>query len=86
MLDLLIKDGFVVDGTGLDRYRADVGVSDGRIVSIGKIKDSGDKTDRLTKTGQREEAEERLQWFLNTVEERKNFLKQQKVINLQNIH
>ena len=44
MLDLLIKDGFVVDGTGLDRYRADVGVADGRIISIGKIKDSAIRT------------------------------------------
>ena len=38
-LDLVIKNGTVVDGTGRERYRADVGVADGRIAEIGKVKD-----------------------------------------------
>jgi N-acyl-D-amino-acid deacylase len=37
--DLVIKNGWVVDGSGLPRYRADVGVIRGRIASIGRIRE-----------------------------------------------
>src|SRR5687767_9969147 len=36
--DLVIKNGTVIDGSGLPRYRADVGVSRGKIVTIGRIR------------------------------------------------
>ena len=37
--DLVIRGGSVVDGSGLPRYRADVGVVDGRIAAIGRIRE-----------------------------------------------
>jgi N-acyl-D-aspartate/D-glutamate deacylase len=38
--DIVIRDGTVVDGSGLPRYQADLGIADGRIAAIGKITDS----------------------------------------------
>jgi N-acyl-D-amino-acid deacylase len=37
--DLLIKNGTVIDGSGLPRFRADVGIVHGKIAAIGKIRD-----------------------------------------------
>ena len=37
MLDLVIRNGRVVDGTGLPLYAADVGIKDGKIVTVGKV-------------------------------------------------
>ena len=38
--DLLIKNGRVVDGSGLPSYIADVGIKDGKIVDIGRLNGS----------------------------------------------
>lgn len=36
--DLIIHNGTVIDGSGLPRFRADVGIVDGKIASIGRIR------------------------------------------------
>jgi len=43
-LDILIKNGSVIDGTGKKEFVADVGIKDGRIVLIGKATDVSAKT------------------------------------------
>lgn len=37
MLDLVVKSGFVVDGTGNVWFKADVGIKDGRITKVGNL-------------------------------------------------
>jgi N-acyl-D-aspartate/D-glutamate deacylase len=44
VLDLLIRDAEIVDGTGAAARRGDVGVKDGRIVAVGDVDDSAAKT------------------------------------------
>jgi N-acyl-D-aspartate/D-glutamate deacylase len=43
-LDLLIRNGTIVDGSGAARYRGDVGVRDGRIVEIGHVGSVAERT------------------------------------------
>jgi N-acyl-D-aspartate/D-glutamate deacylase len=42
--DLIVKNGMIVDGTGFARYRADIGVKDGKIAEIGRIRATAETT------------------------------------------
>lgn len=44
MLDLLIRGGTVIDGSGAKRYTADVGISDRRVVTIGRVSEPARRT------------------------------------------
>jgi N-acyl-D-amino-acid deacylase len=48
--DIVIKNGTVVDGSGMPRFRADVGIANGKIASIGRISD--DAKEIIDATGQ----------------------------------
>ena len=37
-LDLAIRNGTIVDGSGAPRFQADIGIQDGQIVEIGRIR------------------------------------------------
>ena len=37
MFDLIIKNGRIVDGSGLPAYLGDIAINDGRICKIGKV-------------------------------------------------
>jgi N-acyl-D-amino-acid deacylase len=41
MYDLVIRNGTIVDGSGLGSYRADVGIVGDKIVSIGRLRETG---------------------------------------------
>jgi len=43
-LDLVIRNGTIVDGSGAARYRGDVGIEAGRIVEIGRIRSVAGRT------------------------------------------
>lgn len=43
-LDLVIRGGTVVDGSGKARFTADVGIADGKIVEVGRIKSVATRT------------------------------------------
>lgn len=43
-LDLLIKNGTIIDGTGLPGFKGDLAIRDGRIVRIGKIDEQATRT------------------------------------------
>jgi N-acyl-D-aspartate/D-glutamate deacylase len=44
MTDVIIKNGTVVDGTGVPARRADVSITDGRVSAVGKVDDTGART------------------------------------------
>ena len=41
MLDILIQNGLVADGSGAPRYPADVAIERGRIVEVGHLEGGG---------------------------------------------
>jgi len=42
--DLVIRGGRVIDGSGMPGFAADIGISDGRIVRIGRIREAADQS------------------------------------------
>ena len=36
-MDLALRNATIIDGTGRDRFRGDVGVGDGRIIAVGAV-------------------------------------------------
>jgi len=44
MYDLIIRNGTIVDGSGMPRFRGDVAIAGNKIATIGKVRDSARKT------------------------------------------
>ena len=43
-MDLIIRNGEIVDGTGAPKFRGDVGVKDGKIAAVGKVEGAARRT------------------------------------------
>ena len=37
MFDILIKNGYVIDGTGTPWFRSDIGINNGKIVKVSRV-------------------------------------------------
>lgn len=44
MYDLIIRNGTIVDGSGMPRFRGDLGIAKGKIATIGKVRESARET------------------------------------------
>jgi len=44
MYDILIRNGTIVDGSGMPRFRADVGIAGGKIAAIGRLHENARET------------------------------------------
>ena len=42
--DMVVKNGMLIDGSGMPRYRADIGVRSGKIATIGRISEPAEET------------------------------------------
>jgi N-acyl-D-amino-acid deacylase len=42
--DLVVKNGRVIDGSGIPAFQGDVAVKDGRIVDVGRVTDEAKRT------------------------------------------
>ena len=56
MHDVLIKNGFVLDGTGSPQFLADIAIKDGKIVTIGSVDEASaaniiDASDKFVSPG-----------------------------------
>src|SRR3977135_2802132 len=44
MYDIIIRNGTIVDGSGMPRFRADVGIAGGKIAAIGRLHENARET------------------------------------------
>ncbi len=51
MYDTIIRNGTIIDGTGADRYVADIALKDGKIAKIGKVKVNGTASHEIDAKG-----------------------------------
>jgi N-acyl-D-aspartate/D-glutamate deacylase len=44
MYDLIIRGGTIIDGTGMPRFKGDIGIAQGKIAAIGRLRDGARET------------------------------------------